>query len=247
LRPYLFHTNWSKRWKRARFKTRHFLARRKPLVVSKFGVNGSGRGKKDLGLGKRGPKKKRQVRQDNVRGFKVPKIRRSVRKRLGEQTGLWLRSPFTGRRQGTELGRMGSEPEDPTKCGSPPDGVSSNQRPPSHPPDGDDVKDGDSSMKNGSPNLAVPNREFPLLEEDRGACFGLTGGGGMKMGSSEISEFSVAGEVKPEFAVGKKLKRVMAISDIFAGGGRNACGSRGSLKSGLVVEGNILPNPFAPK
>jgi len=39
----------------------------------------------------------------------------------------------------------------------------------------------------------------------------------------------------------------MAISEIFAGGGRNACGSRGSMKSGLVVEGNILSNPFAPK
>jgi hypothetical protein len=50
-------------------------------------MNGSGRGKKDPGLGKRGPKKKRQVRWDNVRGFKVLEIWRSARKRLGEQTG----------------------------------------------------------------------------------------------------------------------------------------------------------------
>jgi hypothetical protein len=142
LRPYLFHTDWSRRRKRARFKTRHFLARRKPLAVSKFGVNGSGRGKKDPGLGKRGPKKKRQVRRDNVRGFKVPEIQRLARKRLGEQTGPWLRSPFTGRRQGTRFGRMGSEPENPTKCGSPPDGVSGHRRPPSRPPDGDYAKGG---------------------------------------------------------------------------------------------------------
>jgi len=58
------------------------------------------------------------VRRDNVRGFKVPEIRRLARKRLREQTGPWLRSPFTGRRQGTGLGRMGSEPENPTKCSS---------------------------------------------------------------------------------------------------------------------------------
>jgi hypothetical protein len=69
----------------------------------------------------------------------------------------------------------------------------------------------------------------------------------MKMGSSAISRLSIAREVEPEFAAGKKLKRVMAISEILAGGGRNACGSGGSMKSGLVIEGNILPNPFAPK
>jgi hypothetical protein len=48
-------------------------------------------------------------------------------------------------------------------------------------------------------------------------------------------------------AVGK-LKSVMAISEILAGGGgRNACGSGGSMKSGLVKGGNTFPNPFAPK
>jgi hypothetical protein len=106
LRPYLFHTNWSRRRKRARFKTRHFLARRKPLAVSKFGVNGSGRGKKDPGLGKRGQKKKRQGRRDNVWGFKVSEIRRSVRKRLEEQTEPWLRSSFPSWQQDLEARMM---------------------------------------------------------------------------------------------------------------------------------------------
>jgi hypothetical protein len=61
-------------------------------------------------------------------------------------------------------------------------------------------------MKNGSLDLAVQNREFPLREVDRGARSGLTGGRGMKMGSSEIFGFSVAGEVKLEFAAGKKIE-----------------------------------------
>jgi hypothetical protein len=188
LKPYPFHTDWSRRRKRARFKTRHFLGRRKPLAVPKFGMNGSGRGKKDPGLGKRGPKKKRQERRDNVRGFKVLEIRRLARKRLGEQTGPWLRSPFTGWRQGTGLGRMGSEPENPTKCGSPPDGVFGHRRPPSRPPDGDYAKGGDSGVNHSSPEYSIEHRDeppcdpvtdaeipaddrrFPVSEVDRGGC-----------------------------------------------------------------------------
>jgi hypothetical protein len=117
--------DWSRRRKRKRYKPSFVVGRRDTTKIrgelAEFlglGVKRSNRGKKDPGLGKRGPKKKRQVRRDNVRGFKVPEIRRLARKRLREQTGPWLRSPFTGRRQGTGLGRMGSEPENPTKCSS---------------------------------------------------------------------------------------------------------------------------------
>jgi hypothetical protein len=147
--------------------------------VSKFSVNGSGRGKKDTGLGIRGPKKTRQVRRYNVRGFKVLVIRRSARKRLGEQTRPWLRQPYPGRRQDPAAGTMEGGP---TERASSPGYFSGHRRPPRRPPDGNYAKDGDSSMKNGSPGLAVPNREFPLREVDRGARFGLTGGGGTKMG-----------------------------------------------------------------
>jgi hypothetical protein len=165
LRPYLFHTDWSRRRKRARFKTRHFLARRKPLAVSKFGMNGSGRGKKDPGLGKRGPKKKRQVQRDNVRGLKVPAIRRSARKRLGEQTGPGLRSPFPGQRQDPEVGAMEGGP---TERVSPPGYFPGRRRPPKWPPDGYYAQDGDVGMNNSSPDLAVRNMHFPLSEVDRG-------------------------------------------------------------------------------
>jgi hypothetical protein len=132
LKPYPFHTDWSKRRKWAMFKTRHFLARRKPLAVSKFGVNRSGRGKKDPGLGKRGPKKKRQVLRDNVRGFKVPEIWHSTRKRLGEQTEPCLSSPFPGRRQDPEAGTVEGGP---TEQASSPSYLSGHRRPPKRPPD----------------------------------------------------------------------------------------------------------------
>jgi hypothetical protein len=223
--------------KRARFKTRHFLARRKPLAVSKFGVNGSGRGKKDPGLGKRGPKKKRQVRRDNVRGFKVPKIRSSARKRLGEQTGPWLRSSFPSRRQDPEARTMEGGP---TERASSPGYFYRHRRPPRCPPDGDDVKDGDSGMKNGSPDLAVQNREFFRRAMDRRAISGFMDRGGrssLPCGErtkieSEIFGFFAGREASPGRMAGGKLQ------EIFAKEGTRFCGTKGSVKSG----GNILTN-----
>jgi hypothetical protein len=157
LKPNLFHIDWSRKRKRARLKSSNFMKRRKPLAVFEFG-----RGKKDTGWDKRGPKKKRQVRRANNRGFKfkVSAIRCSARKRLGKETRSWVRVAGTGQRQGAGLGRMGSDPEGPTERGSPPYGVSGYRRPPSRPPDGDYAKDRDFSMKSGSPDLAVQNMEF---------------------------------------------------------------------------------------
>jgi len=208
LKPYLFHTDWSRRRKRARFKTRHFLARRKPLAVSKFGVNGSGRGKKDLGLGKRGPKKKRQVRRDNVRRFKVPEMRRSAKKRLGEKTKPWLKVAGTGRRQGTGLRRMGSDPEDPTERGSPPDGVSGHWRPPNRSPNGDYAKGGDSGVNHGSPEISTEHRDKPPYDSVTDA---------EKLADDRqfpVSEVDRGGRSLP--AAGRKLR------GIFDGGGRTS-------------------------
>jgi len=139
------------------FKTRHFLARRKPLAVSKFGVNRSGRGKKDPGLGKRGPKKKRQVLRDNVRGFKVPKIRHSTRKRLGEQTEPCLIPPFPGRRQDPEAGTVEGGP---TEQASSPGYLSGHRRPPKRPPDGGYARNGDFGVNSGSPDLPFQTWSF---------------------------------------------------------------------------------------
>jgi hypothetical protein len=161
LKPNLFHTDWSRRRKWARFKSRNFIERRKPLVVFEFGVNGSGHGKKDTGLGKIGQKKTRQVRRDNVQGFKVPAIRHSARNRLEEKTGSWLRVAGIGRQQGTGLGRMGSDPKDPMKRGSPPDGISSHRRPPYRPLDGDYAKGGDFGVNHNSPEFSIEQRDEP--------------------------------------------------------------------------------------
>jgi hypothetical protein len=239
LRPYLFHTDWSRRRKRARFKTRHFLARRKPLAVSKFGLNRSGRGKKDPGLGKRGPKKKRQVRRNNVWGFKVPAIQRSERKRLGEQTGQWLRSLFPGRRQNLEAGTMEGGP---TERPSSPGYFFGYQPPPRHPPDGDDAKDGDSGMKNGSPDLAVQNRGFFRRARDRRAISSFMDRRGRSSLpcrertkiESEIFGFFAGREASPGRTAGGKLQ------EIFAKEGTRFCGTKGSMKSG----GNILAVPI---
>jgi hypothetical protein len=196
------------------------MERRKPLAVSKFGINGSGRGKKDTGLGKRGPKKKRQVRRPNIRDFKlkVSAIQCSARKGLGKKTGPWLRVAGIGQWQGIGLGRMGSDPEDPTKSSSPSDGVSGHRQPPSRLPDGDYAKGGDSGVNHGSPEFSIEHkdepprdfvmdaeipaddRQFPVSEVDRGGRSG-----------------SVAGE---------KLRRV---------------------SSGLAVEGNIRPHLYTLK
>jgi hypothetical protein len=256
----LFHTDWSRRRKRARLKSRNFMERRKPIAVSKFGVNGSSHGKKVTGWGKRGPKKKRQVWRNNIPGFKfkVSAVRCSARKRLGEKTGSRLRMAGTGRRQGTGLGRIDSgDPEDPTKRSSPLDGVSGHQRPPKRPPGGGYARNGDLGVTHGDPEIAIQTRnkpprdsvmdaeiqaddqQFPVSKVDRGVCSGLIGGGRLKIGP-EIFGFFAAGEFNPESAR-RKWKEVAA--------GREGTHVRaaGGVKSGHLVERNMVPDLATPK
>jgi hypothetical protein len=70
---------------------------------------------------------------------------------------------------------MSSKPENPTKCGSPPDGVSGHRWPPSRPPDGDYAKDRDSGMNSGNPDLAVQNMEFFRVSDVQRRDVGLHG------------------------------------------------------------------------
>lgn len=257
--------------------TRDSKAHRKLSVfpaVSDLGVKMSGRGEGDKGSGRGGPKRLRKMLRSNTQGPTKPEIRRlATRKRLGEKTELqiepWPRASSPGWRLEIGAGRMGGAPTARTLQGSLPDNFSVHWQPPKRTPDGDCAKNKDFGLNSDSPDFSVKMKwvtakkvenqpisvkdaaswvkdgQFPLREADRGERSGLIGGGRIKIGS-EISGFSVE-EGTPKSAVGKKLKRVMAILEIFAGGARNACSSRGSLKSGLVIEGNILPNLFAPK
>jgi hypothetical protein len=258
--------DWFRRRKRARYKPSCVAERRNATKIKgelaeflALGVKVSGRGKKDTGWDKGGPKKKRQVRRANNRGFKfkVSAIRSSARKRLGKETRSWLRVAGTGQRQGAGLGRMGSDPEDPMERGSPSDGVSGHRRPPRRPPDGDYAKGGDSGLDHGSPEFSIEHRgelpcdsvmgaeipandrQFPVSKVDRGACSGLTGGGRLKIGP-EISGFFAAGEFNPESARGK-WKEVAA--------GREGTHVRAAsgVKSGHLVERNMLPDLATPK
>jgi hypothetical protein len=179
--------------------------------VSELGVKGSGRGKGDKALGKGGPKKKRQVLGNNIWGFTNPTTRRLARtwgSERGTQThaGLWLSVSAPGRWQGTGLGRMGSDLTVPTGQDSSQGEFSKHRWPPKRYPNDDGATNDDFGLTSDSPDLSVRNMEFPLREVDRGARSDLTGGGGTKMGSSAISGFSVAREVEPKFAAGKKIE-----------------------------------------
>jgi hypothetical protein len=189
----------------------------------------SGRGKEDQGSGKGGPKRLRKGLRRNTRRSLKPANRRWVaRRRLGEKIGPWLKVAGTGRRQGTGLGRMGSDPGDQTERGSPPDGVSGHRRPPSHPPDGDYAKGGDSGVNHGSPEFPIEHRDEPPRDSVTDAEIPADD---RQFPVSEVDRGGRSGS-----AAGGKLRRVSE------GRGRTS-----GVKAGPAVEGNIRLHLFTPK